>query len=480
MTDLTDISRLASLRLADLRAAYRSGETGPVATTRAMLDQAERVNGVINALYDIRPEAALAEAEAAEARWRAGCPLSDVDGVPVTIKDSVPATGMRWHHGSALHGAGVIGTADGIPTRKLKAAGAIILGKGTMPDFGLSGSGVSGSHGIARNPWGTAFNTGGSSAGGGASIAAGVGMMAVGSDIAGSVRLPAAHCGLAALKPTQGVIPHAPASTVRSAGPITRHAADLAEWTRLLSGPEPDDRYSLPLLDAPRPEGWMTGTIVGVCGDFGFGPAVDPEVLATLAAAAEGMGRLVGRIAPVIARFGFDAYLPIDESLKLRGWHEYASADAAHRARAPKELVDWFAEAEHWTPARIRAFEAGIERGVAATVTLMEGVDFLLTPVMPVVNWPADQRGPVPGMPLRHTTFTAPFNQSGHPAVSLCGGFDARGLPIGVQIVGRRLDDLRLMELAAALEAELDVFGRAGRSWPVAPVVTHQSTENGG
>src|SRR5690606_14390706 len=143
------------------------------------------------------------------------------------------------------------------------------------------------------------------------------------------------------------------------------------------------------------------------------------------------------------------------------------------RARSPKELVDWFAEAEAWTPARIREFESGIERGVAGTVALMRGVDFLLTPVMPLVNWPADRRGPVFGMPLRHTTCTAPFNQSGHPAVSLCGGFDSRGLPIGIQIVGHRLDDLRLMELAAALEAELDVMNRSGRSWPVEPVVAH-------
>lgn len=473
MSDLTEISRLATLGLADLRAAYREGRTDPVVVTRAMLDQADRVNGTINALYGIRRDEALTEAEAARARWKAGKPLSDVDGVPVSIKDSVPAVGMRWHHGSALHGDGIPGKADGIPTRKLKAAGAIILGKGAMPDFGLSGSGVSGSHGIVRNPWGTGWNTGGSSAGGGASIAAGIGMMSVGSDIAGSVRLPASHCGLAALKPTQGVIPHAPASTVRSAGPITRRAADLIEWARLLSGPDEDDRYSLPLLGQPQPAGWTKGITVGTCADFGFGPAVEPEVIACFDAAVEAMGRIAGRVQPVSADYGFDAYLPIDDSLKLRGWYEYAAADAAHRARAPKELVDWFAEAEAWTPARIREFESGIERGVAGTVALMRGVDFLLTPVMPLVNWPADRRGPVFGMPLRHTTFTAPFNQSGHPAVSLCGGFDGRGLPIGIQIVGHRLDDLRLMELAAALEAELDVMNRSGRSWPVEPVVAH-------
>lgn len=468
------ISQLAGLTLDDLTAAYRSAALDPVQVVEAMLHQTERVNPVLNAIYGQRPDEARIEAQAAQQRWRSGQPLSRFDGVPVTIKDSVPAMGMRWHHGSALHGDGILGTADGLPTRRLRAAGAIILGKGTMPDFGLSASGVSGSHGIVRNPWGTAWNTGGSSAGGGASLAAGIGMMSVGSDIAGSVRLPAAHCGLAALKPTQGLIPHAPASTVRSAGPITRRASDLLAWTRLLSGPDPLDRYSLPLTGQTPAAAWLSGVTVGTCADFGFGPDVEPAVRACFDQAAAVLARLVGKLRPIWATYGFDAYLPIDDSLKLRGWYEYAGADAAHRARAPQELVDWFAEAETWTPARIREFETGIERGVAGTVALMEGVDFLLTPVMPLVNFPAEARGPVFGMPLRHTTFTAPFNQSGHPAVSLAGGFDARGLPIGIQLVGQRHDDLRLLALATALEAELDVMGAAGKSWPVEPVISTQ------
>ncbi|MGD9864299.1 MAG: amidase family protein [Pseudodonghicola sp.] len=471
---MTQIAELADLSLADLQSAYREGRTGPVAVTRAMLDQAAAVNDTLHALYDLRPDAAMEEAEAAEARWASGTPLSPVDGIPVTIKDSVPAIGMRWHHGSALHGAGILGKADGIPTRKLKAAGAIILGKGAMPDFGLSGSGVSGSHGIVRNPWGTAWNTGGSSAGGGASIAAGVGMMSVGSDIAGSVRLPACHCGLAALKPTQGLIPHAPASTVRSAGPITRRAADLQVWTTLLAGPDADDRYSVPLLGTDPAPGWEQDLTVGACADFGFGPTVEPAVQAVFDTALQALTRIVGRTQPVTAAYGFDAYLPIDDSLKLRGWYEYAAADAEHREKAPTELVDWFAEAADWTPARIREFETGIERGVAGTVALLDGVDFLLTPVMPLVNWPAEDRGPVFGMPLRHTTFTAPFNQSGHPAISLLGGFDGNGLPVGVQLVGHRLDDLRLMALATLLETELGAMKAAGRSWPTTPIVSHR------
>lgn len=468
------LETLVRLSLADVQAGYRDGTLSPVAVVEAFLDQAERVNGTLNAVYGLRGEEALAEAQAAADRLASGAALSPFDGVPVTIKDSIPAVGMRWHHGSRLHGEGILGTADGLPTKRLKAAGAIILGKGTMPDFGLSGSGVSGTHGIVRNPWGTAWNTGGSSAGAGASLAAGIGMMSVGTDIAGSVRLPAAHCGLAALKPTQGLIPHAPASTVRSAGPIARRAADLLAWTKLLAGPDELDRYSLPLLGDVPAAGWTRGITIGVCGDFGFGPAVEPAVLACLAEAEAALGRIAGRVAPVTADFGFDAYLPIDDSLKLRGWLEYAAADEAHRALAPRELVDWFAEAETWTPERVKAFEAGIERGVAGCVRLMAGVDFLLTPVMPVVNFPAEARGPAYGMPLRHTTFTAPFNQSGQPAVSLLGGFDARGLPIGLQLVGRRFDDVRLVALATALEAELDVLARAGRSWPITPIVDHR------
>jgi amidase/aspartyl-tRNA(Asn)/glutamyl-tRNA(Gln) amidotransferase subunit A len=468
------IERLAALSLAELQQGYRDGALSPVAVTAAMLDHAERVNPTLHALYGLRREEALAEAAQAAARIAAGTPLSPFDGVPVTIKDSVHAVGMRWHHGSALHGEGIVGRVDALPTRRLKAAGAVILGKATMPDFGLSGSGVSGSHGIVRNPWGTAWNTGGSSAGGGASLAAGIGMMSVGSDIAGSVRLPAAHCGLAALKPTQGVIPHAPASTVRSAGPIARRAADLLAWTRLLSGPDELDRHSLPLLgEAPGAE-WLGTVTVGHSADFGFGPEVEPAVLACLDDARTALGRIAGRLVPVEARFGFDAYLPIDDSLKLRGWHEYAAADAAHRKLAPQELVDWFSEAADWSPARLKQIEDGIERGVAGCLALMQGIDFLLTPVMPVVNFPAEARGIQPGMPLRHSTFTAPFNQSGQPAVSLLGGFDARGLPIGLQLVGRRFDDVRLLALAAALEAELDALRRAGRAWPIAPIVTHQ------
>lgn len=463
-----NIQQLAQIPLAELQRGYQTKDISPVEVVRLSLAQIEAVNNTTHALYGIRADEAMVEAREAEARYAKGNPASAFDGVPVTIKDSVHAVGMVWYHGSNMYGRGVVGTKDSPPARRLKQAGAIILGKGAMPDFGMSGSGVSGSHGIVRNPWGLAWNTGGSSAGGGASLASGIGMLSVGSDIAGSVRLPAAHCGLAALKPTQGVIPHTPASTVRSAGVMCRQAGDMLAWTRLLSGPDKWDRYSLPLPE--RRSGAVSGLHVGVSADFGFGPVVEPAVMNCLDNAKTALGNIVGTVAEIDANFGFDAYIPIDDSFKLRAWREYAAADPQLQDQAPGELCDWFKEASHWSGDRINQFEIGIERGANHCVELLSDVDFLLTPVMPAVNFPAEDRGIDLAMPLRHTTFTAPFNQSGQPAITICGGFDERGLPIGVQLVGNRFDDVRLLALATALEAQLDIFGTGKKSWPIVPV----------
>lgn len=461
--NLQDLSRLTIAGLLD---AYRRGDANPLEIAELTFAQIEAVNDDINALYDLRREAALAEAKASAARWHAGNPQGALDGVPVTLKDSVHAVGMMWHHGSAAHGAGVKGTKDAPPTEKLKAAGAIVIGKCTMPDYGLSASGVSSYHGIVRNPFGLAWNTGGSSAGAGASLAAGIGMMSVGSDIAGSVRLPASHCGLAALKPTQGMIPHTPASDVRSAGPMARYAADLEPLLRVLGGVHADDRFSVPVTD---PHASFEGSTVAVYEDFGFGPPVEAAVLEVLHKARHAVAGIVAEVVAPDTRFDFDAYLPIDDSFKWRGWREYAGAADDLRDETPRQLVDWFRPARAWSAERVAEMEKGVARGVAQTTALFGAADFLLTPVMPVVNFPAEERGVDPAMPLRHCTFTAPFNQSGHPAVSICGGFDDRGLPVGVQIVGRRFDDVRLVRLATALEAALWPTGRASAGWPLAP-----------
>jgi len=456
------------MSLAQLRAAYADGRCHPLDVMEMTLDQVFEVNPQINALYDLQPEAALKAAQQSTERYHRGIPCGPLDGMPVTLKDSVHAEGMRWHHGSKAHGDGIVGVRDAPPTQRLKAAGAIIIGKCTMPDYGLSASGVSSFHGIVRNPWGLDWNTGGSSAGAGASLAAGIGVMSVGTDIAGSVRLPAAHCGLAAIKPTQGLVAHTPASDERSPGPMSRQAADLEPLLRILGGAHPDDRFSVPVTE-PDVAGHLRDLRVAAFADFGFGPPVEPAVLSVFARAEAAMAVVVDQIFCPPTRYSFDAYLPIDRSLQLRGWREYSAAAPELRERTPRQLIDWFIEARDWSADDVGAVERGLAKGVEQSASLFEGVDFLLTPVMPIVNFGATELGIDRLMPLRHCTFTAPFNQSGHPAVSLCAGHDARGLPVGVQIVGRRFDDIRLLRLATALEQVLWPDGRPEHYWPLQP-----------
>jgi len=463
-----DIETLSGLTLAQLRAAYTRGTLDPVEVMEVTWAQIDRVNGAINALYDLQRSASLAAAKEASLRFRQGVSNGLLDGIPVSIKDSLPAAGMVWHHGTKIHGDGIIGTADALPTARLKAAGAIILGKTTMPDFGLSASGVSTYHGIVHNPWGMAWNTGGSSAGAGASLAAGIAMLSVGTDIAGSVRLPAGHCGLAALKPTQGTIAyvrgyvHSP-GTSSSAGPIVRHAADLETHLRLLGGVHDDDLLSVPVLE---PTDGFAHVTVAVYRDFDFGPNVEDAVLAVLARAEVALGQSCHRVRAGTGRYDFDAYLPMDDAFKLRAWAEYRSVPEAMRHHTPMPLLHWFSEAQHWNAERIAQVGEDIVKGNAQTAALFGDADFLLTPVMPVVNFAAQTLGPDPTMPLRHCTFTAPFNQSGHPAVVIHAGFDARGLPVGVQLVGKRFDDVRLCRLAAQLETQL---WPDSRDWPLEP-----------
>src|SRR6185437_5988764 len=191
------ITELVKLSLAELTGAYAKGRLSPVEVMNVTLAHAGKVNGAINALTSFHAEEALAEARASETRWRRGAPKGLLDGVPVTIKDSVARRGWPYSHGLKANADIAPSTYDSPPALALMESGAPIFAKTTMPDCGLMASGLSSLFGVTRNPWGLAWNTGGSSSGGGASIAAGVGFVTVGTDIAGSVRLPSGHCGLA-------------------------------------------------------------------------------------------------------------------------------------------------------------------------------------------------------------------------------------------------------------------------------------------
>jgi len=189
------------------------------------LARAERTNPDINAVFSLRADDALKQARLSQDRWGRDAPQGPLDGVPVLLKDSVKCIGFDYFHGSAGY-LGTPASEDAPPAARIKEAGGIVFAKPTMPDFGMSASGVSSQFGIVRNPWNLQANSGGSSAGSGSAVAAGVAPLAVGTDIAGSVRLPAAYNGLAALKPSRGRIPHLPPSPLSTAGPMARTTDD--------------------------------------------------------------------------------------------------------------------------------------------------------------------------------------------------------------------------------------------------------------
>ena len=239
------MATLYDLTADELSSAYRTRQVSPVEVTRAVLDRIEAWEPKLHAMFVIDAVGALAQATSSERRWRAGEPLSPLDGVPITIKDNIATKGVPTPLGT---GAGDMTPAavDAPPSARVREAGCVLLGKTTMPDYGMLASGVSSLHGVTRNPWNLARNTAGSSSGAGAGIAAGYGPLALGTDIGGSVRLPAAYNGVFALKPSLGRVPIYPPYLGRVTGPMTRTVRDAALLLRELAKPDPRDYMALP------------------------------------------------------------------------------------------------------------------------------------------------------------------------------------------------------------------------------------------
>ena len=239
------MAELHQLGAAELAALYRRREASPVEVVRAVIAHIERVEPKLQALYAYDPERALADARASEVRWTDGQPLSAIDGVPGTLKENIATRGTPVPVGTA---ASLLTPAaeDAPPAARWREAGAVLLAKTTMPDYGMLSSGLSSFHPLTRNPWDLSKNPGGSSAGAAAAAAAGYGPLHVGTDIGGSVRLPAGWCGVFGLKPSLGRIPIKPPFAGRVAGPMTRTVMDCALLMAELSKPDWRDAMSLP------------------------------------------------------------------------------------------------------------------------------------------------------------------------------------------------------------------------------------------
>ena len=457
---------LHALSAIELSAAYASGALSPVQATQAVIEQIARQEPQLNALYAYDPEAALAQARASQARWLAGAPLSPLDGVPGTLKENIATRGCPMPVGSAATELLPMAE-DSPPAARWRAAGLVLLAKTTMPDYGMLSSGLSSFHPLARNPWDTAKNPGGSSAGAGAAAAAGYGPLHVGTDIGGSVRLPAGWCGLVGLKPSAGRIPIKPPYAGRVAGPMTRTVADCAALMAVLSRPDWRDATSLP----PQDIAWrqlqrdLKGLKIGLLLDAGWGLAVTPETRDAVLAAArafEAAGAIVEPLAPFSTRAMIDG---LDRFWRMRSWLDMQALPDARRAKVLPYIRDWVATAAGLVAADVFTGYSQMAALRDAAVSACQPFDFVLSPTSPVPSYAADWASPTndPALPFEHIAFTVPLNMSEQPALSINCGFTASGLPIGLQIIGQRFDDLGVLQMGLAWEQLRPPM----RDWPM-------------
>ncbi|HWF78594.1 MAG TPA: amidase family protein, partial [Caulobacteraceae bacterium] len=296
----TDLTRASAAELAQL---YRAKAASPVEVMQAVLARAEQVNPKLNALTIVEADAALAAAKASEARWAAGAPLSPLDGAPLTVKELVRVAGWPHSMGSLLADKTPV-TEDAPSVARLREAGAIVWSQNTSPEYGHKGVTDSPLHGVTRNPWNLERTPGGSSGGTGAAVAAGLGPLGIGTDGGGSVRIPAAFCGLVGLKATYGRVAAWPPSMhgdLANVGPMTRTVADCALMLNEMA--KPDTRESFPAPHDPRD--WTQSLAAGVKGlKVGLlspvGRAyVEPPIADRLAAAAKTLGELGAIVEPI-------------------------------------------------------------------------------------------------------------------------------------------------------------------------------------
>ena len=304
------MSTLHELSAAELLAGYRQRQFSPVEVARDVLEHIARWEPHLAATWLLRPEAALAQARASEARWLRGAPCGLLDGVPATLKDNIATAGDPTPLGTAAVPL-VPASADAPPAARLREAGAVLIAKTTMPDYGMLSSGLSSFHALARNPWDLSKGPGGSSAGAGAAAAAGYGPLHVGTDIGGSIRLPASWCGIFGLKPSLGRVPIDPPYTGRAAGPMTRTVQDAALMMQVLSRPDARDSMSLP----PQDIDWLR-LAPGLERLRGLRLLLD-ELVHLLAHDAVLFGVLVGMAAQVVAHVIAHRFQCFDERRQL-------------------------------------------------------------------------------------------------------------------------------------------------------------------
>ena len=463
---MSEIHEHSAAQLADL---YRRGALSPVEATQSLLARIAAWEPNINAMYRVLGEQALAEAKASEARWRAGRPLSPLDGVPVTIKENIATAGVPSPIGTRASEDVPPAAADAPPAARLREAGCVLLGKTTMPDYGMLSSGLSSLHGVTRNPWRLDRNTSGSSSGAAAAAVAGYAPLHLGTDIGGSVRLPATHCGIFALKPSLGRVPIHPPYMGRVAGPMTRSVADAALLMNAVARPDARDFMSLPPHEVDYVAGLegldLKKLRIGYLPDMRAGLPVHAEVRSAAGEAArtlEAAGCAVEEMASFLTPELLDGMCRFFEA---RSHSDFTQLPAAKRAKVLPFIAEWCSwRARDFSGRDVMQALGQVMAMREAAVAACQRFDFVVSPVSPILPYEAESAAPGddPHDALPHIAFTVPYNMSEQPAASINWSYSREGLPIGVQVIGRRFDDLGVLRLARALES----LRPAQRPWP--------------
>jgi aspartyl-tRNA(Asn)/glutamyl-tRNA(Gln) amidotransferase subunit A len=457
---------LAWLSAAELSRRYARKELSPVEAVDFALARAERLQPHLNAFVLIDADGARKAARESAARWQKSAPLSPLDGIPSSIKDTTPVKGWPTRYGSHATDETEAGE-DAAVTARFRAAGIVFLGKTTTPEFGWKALTDSPLQGTTRSPWNLGHSPGGSSGGASALTAAGIGSFNHGNDGGGSVRIPATHTGLVGLKPSYGRIPQYPADSpfadVISQGVLARSVLDTAMALNVTAGPDPRDWRSLPAESRDYTIGLdegVRGWKIGLSLDFGHVEA-DPEVRAIVAAAArrfEALGATVEDVGPLLEplKNSFEPLWIGSFATRLRQipTQLHGKLDPGFRATAEKGMAVTLAD-------YAKAYEA--KSKLARDMALWHGTyDLLLTPVTPTAAPPVETLYNSEAFPrwTKGAPYTLPFNLTGAPAASMPAGLTKAGLPVGIQIVGAARADHLVLRAMRAFESA------SGWAWP--------------
>ncbi len=449
----------------ELAALIRHKALSPVELTEAILARIEQLNGWLGAYCTVTAEQARVDARAAEDAVMREDILGPLHGIPISVKDLTYTKGVRTTRGSRLW-ADYVPDEDAPVVERIKAAGAIILGKTNTPEVGWKGDSDNPLFGPTYTPWDTTrtLTAGGSSGGAGAAVAAGLGPLALGTDGAGSIRIPASFCGIVGLKQQLWRVPTYPASTVETVahtGPMARTVRDAALLLNVIAGPDERDRLSLPAIDTDwlvACEGGLVGLRVAWSPDLGYA-AVDPEVAEITARAAQrfadDLGCILEEANPGFADPGRAGRIIFYGGVAAN----FVDLPPERRALLDPNLLRAIAEEADGLTAIDYIKANSTRQAVWESLRRFFGsYDLLLTPTIAVPPFQAGTEGPpeVNGRAVERlgwTPFSYPFNLSGNPAITIPAGFTAAGLPVGLQIVGRRFDEATVLRAAACFES---------------------------